>query len=103
VAAALHPAHIPRALSLAGPATYETSIERVGANRCRIEVWSFEFRMRKGRDGDEPMLELDSDQRFAESVALSSTQPADRPLPRRALRLSLDLVALRARRIEEPK
>jgi hypothetical protein len=49
------------------------------------------------------MLELDSDQRFAEPVALSSTQPADCPLPRRALRLSLDLVALRARRTEEPK
>jgi len=49
------------------------------------------------------MLELDSNQRFAEPVALSSTQPADRPLPRRALRLSLDLVALRARRTEEPK
>jgi hypothetical protein len=46
---------------------------------------------------------LDSDQRFAEPVALSSTQPADRPLPRRALRLGLDLVALRARRTEEPK
>src|SRR5213079_110918 len=38
------------------------------------------------------------DQKFAEPVALSSTQPADRPLPRRALRLGLDLVALRARR-----
>src|SRR6266540_4792029 len=40
---------------------------------------------------------------FAEPVALSSTQSADRPLPRRALRLSLDLVTLRARRTEEPK
>ena len=58
-----------RALSLAGPATYETSTERIGASRWRIEVWSFEFRMRKGRDGDEPMLELDSDQRFAEGGA----------------------------------
>ncbi len=44
-----------------------------------------------------------SDQKFAEPVALSSTQPADRPLPRRALRLGFDLVALRARRKEEPK
>jgi hypothetical protein len=49
------------------------------------------------------MLELDVDQEFAEPVALSSTQPADRPLPRRALGLGLDLVALRARRTEEPK
>ena len=49
------------------------------------------------------MLELDEDQRFAEPVALSSTQPADRPLSRRALRPSLDLVTLRARRTEEPK
>jgi hypothetical protein len=32
-----------------------------------------------------------SDQKFAEPVALSSTQPTDRPLPRRASRLSLDL------------
>ena len=39
-----------------------------------------------------------ADQKFAEPVALSSTQPADRPLPRRASRLSLDLIALRARR-----
>ena len=59
--------------------------------------------MRKGRDGDEPTLELDSDQGFAEPVALSSTQPADCPLPRRVLRLGLDLVALRARRREQPK
>jgi hypothetical protein len=35
---------------------------------------------------------------FAEPVALSSAPPADRPLPRRALRRSLNLVALRARR-----
>jgi hypothetical protein len=34
---------------------------------------------------------------FTEPVALSSTQPTDRPLPRRAVRLSFDLVALRAR------
>ena len=33
---------------------------------------------------------------FTEPVALSSTQPADLPLPRRALRLSFGLVALRA-------
>jgi predicted phosphodiesterase len=44
-----------------------------------------------------------SDQKFAEPVALSSTQPADRPLPRRALRRSLDLIALRARRRKDPK
>src|SRR5688572_8092674 len=34
---------------------------------------------------------------FTEPVALSSTQPADRPLPRRAFELSFDLLALRAR------
>jgi hypothetical protein len=50
---------------------------------------------------DEPKLEFDSDQGFAEPVALSSTQPADRALPRRALRLSLNLVALRARRTRD--
>jgi hypothetical protein len=43
------------------------------------------------------------DQKFAEPVALSSAQPADRPLPRRANRLGLDLIALRARRGKEPK
>jgi hypothetical protein len=42
-------------------------------------------------------------QKFAEPVALSSAQPADRPLPRRALRQSLNLVTLRARRTLEPK
>jgi hypothetical protein len=35
-----------------------------------------------GADGQWPMLEFDSDQRFAEPVALSSTQSVDRPLPR---------------------
>jgi hypothetical protein len=44
---------------------------------------------------------LKPDQKFAEPVALSSTQPADRPLPRRAFRLSLNLVALRARRVDD--
>jgi hypothetical protein len=39
---------------------------------------------------------------FTEPVALSSTQPADLPLPRRAFRLSFGLVALRARCVEEP-
>ncbi len=34
----------------------------------------------------------DQDQEFAEPVALSSAQPADRPLPRRALRWGLNLV-----------
>jgi hypothetical protein len=43
------------------------------------------------------------DQKFAEPVALSSTQPTGRPLPRRASRLSLNLIALRARRSREPK
>src|SRR5215471_17100376 len=37
------------------------------------------------------------DQKFTEPVALSSTQPADRPLPRRAFELRFDLIALRAR------
>jgi hypothetical protein len=36
-------------------------------------------------------------QKFTEPVALSSTQLADRPLPRRAFELGFDLVALRAR------
>jgi hypothetical protein len=36
-------------------------------------------------------------EKFTEPVALSSTQPTDVPLPRSAARLSLDLVALRAR------
>src|ERR671918_88965 len=35
--------------------------------------------------------------KFTEPVALSSTQPADRPLPRRAFELRFDLIALRAR------
>ena len=39
---------------------------------------------------------------FTEPVALLSTQPTDRPLPRRAFRLSFDLLALRARCVEEP-
>ena len=39
--------------------------------------------------------------KFTEPVALSSTQPADLPLPRRASRLSFDLLALRARCVEE--
>ena len=38
---------------------------------------------------------------FTEPVALSCTQPADLPLPRRASRLSFDLLALRARCVEE--
>ena len=40
--------------------------------------------------------------KFTEPVALSSTQPTDLPLPRRAFRLSFDLLALRARCVEEP-
>ena len=39
----------------------------------------------------------DTGPKFTEPVALSSTQPADRPLPRRAFELRFDLVALRAR------
>ena len=38
-----------------------------------------------------------TEKKFTEPVALSSTRPTDRPLPRKALRLSFDLVALRAR------
>jgi len=40
---------------------------------------------------------------FTEPVALSSTQPTDRPLPRRAVKLSFDLVALRARCMQDAK
>ena len=40
--------------------------------------------------------------KFTEPVALSSTQPTDLPLPRRAFRLSFDLLALRARCEREP-
>ena len=39
---------------------------------------------------------------FTEPVALSSTQPADLPLPRTALGRSFDLLALRARCVKEP-
>src|SRR5688572_6224937 len=39
---------------------------------------------------------------FTEPVALSSTRPADLPLPRRTVGLSFDLLALRARCVEEP-
>jgi hypothetical protein len=35
-------------------------------------------------------------------VALSSTEPADFPLPRTALKLGLDLIALRALCTDEP-
>ena len=41
--------------------------------------------------------------KFTEPVALSSTRPADRPLPRRACELSFNLVALRARCTREPR
>jgi hypothetical protein len=43
-----------------------------------------------------------SDQRFTEPVALLSTQPDDLPLPRTASGLSFNLLALRARCVEEP-
>jgi hypothetical protein len=52
--------------------------------------------------GATKFCEHDRDHKFAEPVALSSAQPADRPLPRRALRRSLNLIALRARRREQP-
>src|SRR5512132_4561332 len=42
------------------------------------------------------------DKKFTEPVALSSTRPADLPLPRRTVGLSFDLLALRARCVEEP-
>jgi len=41
--------------------------------------------------------------KFTEPVALLSTRPTDRPLPRRAFRLSFDLLALRARCVDEPR
>ena len=44
-----------------------------------------------------------AERKFTEPVALSSTQPTDVPLPRSAARLSLDLVALRARCTGEPR
>ena len=75
----------------------------LGDGLLRLPVCGRSEPQRSGREGLEPMLELDEDQRFAEPVALSSTQPADRPLSRRALRPSLDLVTLRARRTEKPK
>jgi hypothetical protein len=55
------------------------------------------------RDSERIGLSASVDQRFAEPVALSFTQPADRSLPRRAFRLGFDLVALRARRTREPR
>src|SRR6188474_1534409 len=41
-------------------------------------------------------------EKFTEPVALSSTRPGDRPLPRRASRESFDLLALRARCERKP-
>lgn len=41
--------------------------------------------------------------KFTESVARSSTQPADRPLPRRAFELGFGLLALRARCNRHPR
>ena len=41
--------------------------------------------------------------RFAEPVALSSTESADLPLAGCAARLGFDLLALRARRKQQPK
>ena len=49
------------------------------------------------------MQPADPDHRFAEPVALSSTESTDLPLARTAARLSFDLLALRARRKEESK
>jgi hypothetical protein len=42
------------------------------------------------------------EKRFTEPVALLSTQPADLPLPRAAVRRSFNLLALRARCEQEP-
>ena len=44
---------------------------------------------------------LNAPKEFTEPVGLSSTRPIDLPLPRRAFRLSFDLVALRARYVED--
>src|SRR6476646_5312958 len=46
---------------------------------------------------------ISAQKEFTEPVALSSTRPADRPLPRRACELSFDLLALRARCKREPR
>jgi len=51
----------------------------------------------KAREPDGAHANSEPRKKFTEPVALSSTQPAGRPLPRRALRQSFDLVALRAR------
>ena len=40
---------------------------------------------------------------FAEPEALSSTQPTDLSLPRTTARLGFDLIALRARRKQQPR
>ena len=55
--------------------------------------------MHRGRSYRRPVPDQ---KKFTEPVALSSTRPADRPLPRRACELSFDLLALRARCKREP-
>jgi hypothetical protein len=49
-----------------------------------------------------PRAVLNHHKDFTEPVALLSTRPSDLPLPRTAARLSFDLLALRARCVEEP-
>ena len=51
--------------------------------------------------GDGERHRTDTDQEFAEPVALSSTPPARSPLPRTAARWSFDLLAPRARRMSD--
>ena len=58
------------------------------SRRSRVPAWDSSKRTEKG---------------FTEPVALSSTQPADLPLPRSAFRRGFDLVALRARCEQQPK
>jgi hypothetical protein len=48
------------------------------------------------------VLSLERKKEFTEPVALLSTQPDDLPLPRTASGLSFNLLALRARCVEEP-
>jgi hypothetical protein len=48
------------------------------------------------------VLSLERKKEFTEPVALSSTRPADLPLPRRTVGLSFNLLALRARCAREP-
>jgi hypothetical protein len=51
----------------------------------------------KGMEGPQTRFLTLPGKRFTEPVALLSTRPSDRPLPRRASRESFNLLALRAR------